>query len=255
MIELIMMCAPDIAPDTIQKIIQVESGGDPLAIHINQNSQRKQPKTPKPKSIDEAVQISKAAIEAGYSIDMGLMQINSQNLDWLGLETTELQALFTPCANIAAGAALLKESYERAASKFGPGQDALKAALSAYNTGSFSKGFQNGYLSRYYKTPSQPMLKQAMESSTSVHWNPPPNYYPKDDNTKGDVMTQEDQNSSKEILDEIDPTQAKAKYLDAAPGLAVEFDPEEAEQMGAFVEDALSLEDAMDASTDPREAE
>ena len=255
MIELIAMCAPDIAPDTIQKIIQVESGGDPLAIQINQSPQQLQSKTPKPQSIAEAVQISKKTIDAGYSVDMGLMQINSQNLDWLGIDTTELHALFTPCANIAAGAALLKESYDRAASKFGPGQDALKAALSAYNTGSFSKGFQNGYLSRYYESIPNSKLKQAMQSSTSVHWTPPANYYPTNDNTKGDVMTHEDQSPSKETLDEIDPTQAKVKYMDAAPGLAVEFDPEEAEQMGAFVEDALSLEDAMDASTDPREAE
>lgn len=34
------------------------------------------------------------------------------------------------------------------------------------------------------------------------------------------------------------------------PGLEVEFDPEEAEQCGAFMEDALSEEEAADASQD-----
>ena len=38
--------------------------------------------------------------------------------------------------------------------------------------------------------------------------------------------------------------------LPSVPGLEVEFDPEEAEQCGAFMEDALSEEEAADASQD-----
>ena len=63
-----------------------------------------------------------------------------------------------------------------------------------------------------------------------------------------------DPSPSKETLDEINTLEYKIKHLDP-PGMVVELDPEEAEQMGAFKEDAMSLEDAMDASTDPREAE
>ena len=65
---------------------------------------------------------------------------------------------------------------------------------------------------------------------------------------------EQDQSPSKENLDEINTLEYKIKHLDT-PGMVVEFDPEEAEQMGAFEEEAMSLEDAMDASTDPREAE
>ena len=36
----------------------------------------------------------------------------------------------------------------------------------------------------------------------------------------------------------------------SVPGLEVEFDPEEAEQCGAFMENALSEEEAADASQD-----
>ncbi len=36
----------------------------------------------------------------------------------------------------------------------------------------------------------------------------------------------------------------------ATPGYQVEFDPEEAEAAGAFVEDALSEEDAIESATD-----
>ena len=41
------------------------------------------------------------------------------------------------------------------------------------------------------------------------------------------------------------------KLADAStPGYQVEFDPEEAERAGAFIEDALSEEDAMESSVD-----
>jgi len=39
------------------------------------------------------------------------------------------------------------------------------------------------------------------------------------------------------------------------PGLQVEFDPEEAEQAGAFVEDALSEKDALESSIDLQDTE
>lgn len=45
---------------------------------------------------------------------------------------------------------------------------------------------------------------------------------------------------------------AKLADLDT-PGAVVEMDPEEAELAGAFVEDALSVDDAREAATDERE--
>ena len=44
----------------------------------------------------------------------------------------------------------------------------------------------------------------------------------------------------------------KEKLSDAewSPGFEVEFDPEEAEQAGAFEEDALSATDALESSID-----
>ena len=42
------------------------------------------------------------------------------------------------------------------------------------------------------------------------------------------------------------------KLIDAqTPGYQAEFDPDEAEHAGAFVEDALSEEDAIDSGDDP----
>ena len=67
-------------------------------------------------------------------------------------------------------------------------------------------------------------------------------------------MDNKDPIPTKEQLDAIDALAIKAKFMDIVPGVAIEFDPEEADQMGAFEEDAMSLEDAIEASSDPREA-
>jgi len=45
----------------------------------------------------------------------------------------------------------------------------------------------------------------------------------------------------------------RQKFIELnTPGAIVEFDPEEAEYAGAFIEDALSEEDALAAMYDPR---
>lgn len=135
---------PNVAPQTIERIIQVESGGNPLAIGVNS---KERVAIPQPKNIDDAARIANALIEAGYSVDMGLMQINSSNLASLGLTVREV---FDPCVNIHAGATILSRNYKVAAARYGSGQRALLAALSAYNTGDFKAGFQNGYVSRFF---------------------------------------------------------------------------------------------------------
>lgn len=34
-LDMMMACAPNVAPATIEKVIQVESGGNPLALNVN----------------------------------------------------------------------------------------------------------------------------------------------------------------------------------------------------------------------------
>jgi type IV secretion system protein VirB1 len=145
-LELILACAPGVASQTIQAVVEVESRGDPLAIHVNGG------RLPRP-ALDalDAAKLAQAAIAAGHSVDLGLMQVNSANLPRLGYTAGQM---FDPCTNIAAGAAVLMEGYQRAAARHGPGQAALRAALSAYNTGSPSRGFENGYVARYDGVPA-----------------------------------------------------------------------------------------------------
>ena len=45
-------------------------------------------------------------------------------------------------------------------------------------------------------------------------------------------------------------TREKLAQMSSAPGMVVEFDPEEADLAGAFEEDALSDEDALEARFD-----
>ncbi len=143
---LIEACAPNVHSSTIQAIIQVESAGDPLAVNVNKKNGVAYPLPKKFELTDEAVRGAKKAISAGYTVDLGLMQINSVNLARLGYSVEDM---FNPCKNMAAGARILEENYMRALPLHRNEQAALRAALSAYNTGSFSRGFTNGYVQRY----------------------------------------------------------------------------------------------------------
>lgn len=146
--ELIAACAPAVAPETILHIIEVESDGNPLAININRG-----PRVAPARNRAEAVAIAKRYIAAGYSVDMGLMQINSTNLASLGYTVDDM---FDQCTNLAAGAEVLRRFYANAKRQHGHGQGALLAALSAYNTGSLTKGFRNGYVQRYIGPLAKP---------------------------------------------------------------------------------------------------
>jgi hypothetical protein len=50
--------------------------------------------------------------------------------------------------------------------------------------------------------------------------------------------------------DAADTFNEKLSDAETSPGFEVEFDPEEAEQAGAFEEDALSEADALESSVD-----
>ena len=138
---LIEHCAPSVAPATILKIIKTESGGDVYALHVNGYGRLP---SSGPAAARRNAQI---AIDAGYSVDIGLMQINSQHLKRFHLSVTQA---FEPCTNLKIGSMLLTASYLDAARIFGPGQGALQHALSAYNTGNFERGLDNGYVAQYY---------------------------------------------------------------------------------------------------------
>lgn len=153
---LIAQCAYNTHPDTVRAIIQVESAGNPIAIGVNYGGG----KSRKPNNAGEAAQIANNLIASGKNIDMGLMQINSANMRRLGLST---EAMFDPCTNIRIGTKILSSNYAQAVDIYGPGETALRAALSAYNTGSMVKGFRNGYVAKYYRGNSAARFSKTQE--------------------------------------------------------------------------------------------
>ena len=142
-IEYIMACQPVSTPQLIAAIIQVESSGNPLAININGPLKL----IGQPTTVDHAAQLAHHVIKAGYSVDIGLMQINSENLTPLGLT---VEQVFDPCTNIKAGITILQQGYQKALRIHNETEAALFGALSMYNTGDLYRGLQNGYVAKYF---------------------------------------------------------------------------------------------------------
>ena len=136
---LASQCAPNVAPQTVAAIVQTESHGHPFALNVNGGLQ-----PPAPSDAASAAATAKRYIVAGYSVDLGLGQINSRNMRWLGLTW---ETVFDPCANIAALGRVLTQNYNTAVAGRDP-QTALRVALSLYNTGTSSRGFRNGYVAK-----------------------------------------------------------------------------------------------------------
>lgn len=141
---LIALCAPAIDPSTARAVVLHESGGNPYAIHINGGGRLSR----QPDSFAQAVATAGALVRKGYSIDVGLAQINSRNLPRLGLSVAQV---FNPCVNLQAMQAILVPDYLQQVQRLGPGQQALQAALSEYNTGNPVSGFANGYVASVYR--------------------------------------------------------------------------------------------------------
>jgi Transglycosylase SLT domain len=152
---LAAQCAPSVAPETLYAVITTESQGNPYAIGVNTGRRLER----QPKSYGEAVAAAKMLLTQGANIDLGLGQINSSNLAWLQLSVEDV---FEPCANIRAAAKVLSSNYKAA---LAAGHDApLGAALSAYNTGSMTKGYRNGYVAKVFRN--------APTTTPTVKWSP-----------------------------------------------------------------------------------
>ena len=136
---LASQCAPSVAPQTVAAIVQTESHGRPFALNVNGGSQ-----PPPQANAASAAATAQRYIAAGYSVDLGLGQINSRNMRGLGLTW---ETVFDPCTNIAALGRVLTQNYNAAIAGRDP-QTALRVALSLYNTGSSSRGFRNGYVAK-----------------------------------------------------------------------------------------------------------
>lgn len=131
---LAQQCAPSVYPTTLQALVKTESGFNPYAIGVVGGHLAHQPR-----SRDEALATARALEAAGWNYSMGLSQVNRANLRAYGLNGV---TVFDPCANLRAGGAILSDCYARASAGGRESQSAVRAALSCYYSGNFTRGFK-----------------------------------------------------------------------------------------------------------------
>ncbi len=151
--QLAQRCAPGVHPVTLQKIVAVESAHNPFAIGVV-NGRVRQPKT-----LIDAVLTAQRLEKRGDNFSLGLAQINRYNLAKYG---ENYQSIFEPCRNLKTGAAILTDCYLRAKLRYPERQQALRAALSCYYSGNFTRGFRReggkSYVQRVIEAKTDPQI-------------------------------------------------------------------------------------------------
>ncbi|MBX9860584.1 MAG: lytic transglycosylase domain-containing protein [Sphingomonas sp.] len=168
-VALAHQCAPSVAAETLVSVVHTESHFNPYAIGIN----AKGVAAPDPANRASAAAAARTLIARGYNIDLGLGQINSANLKWLGLSVEDA---FDPCRNLAAAARVLSGNYLSVVRSSPSTEAAIATAVSMYNTGSRSRGFGNGYVGRVYasSTVVVPAIRHGLAPTTTTTPAPPP---------------------------------------------------------------------------------
>lgn len=154
-LSLAAACGPTVHPHTTAAIIQVESGGDPLAIGNNTRKSGIHPH-----SREDAVRSADEFLHQGHRLDIGLMQINSR---WLKVYDITPTDLLDPCFNIVIGTQILTDNYARYSTSSGDQATSLQRALSAYNTGSPTAG--GSYVKRVYAAAGRPFTVKVTSPS------------------------------------------------------------------------------------------
>lgn len=125
-------CAPDVAPQVLERLMKVESSFNPYAIGVVGGRLARQPRYK-----EEAIATAQHLERAGWNFSLGLGQVNRYNLDKYGLD---YETVFDPCHNARAAGDIFNECLRRASAKFSPEQAQL-AAFSCYYSGNFRRGF------------------------------------------------------------------------------------------------------------------
>lgn len=171
---LIARCAPTVHPETMAALISAESRGHQYAIadagpvNMPWAQRKKLVRSYYMGSLDEAVGKANGLIASGHTVSLGLAQVNDRNLAAFGLSVREI---FEPCTNLAVGGKIFTDFYERAVKKFGFGRQALNAAISAYNSGSWVRGEKDGYVGLVYKQVGRPLAMRTEAVAPAIMRN------------------------------------------------------------------------------------
>lgn len=128
---LAIQCAPDVAPDTLSRIVKTESGFNPWAIGVVGKPLKRQPQNK-----EEALAAVKQLVKEKANFSIGLGQINRQYFD-----ADNAEAVFSPCTNLKMSSDLLKDCYVRALKGSADEQQALLKTFSCYYSGNYTRGF------------------------------------------------------------------------------------------------------------------
>lgn len=163
MTALLSRCAPSVHPETMAAVVSAESRGHQFAIadagpkDMPWSQRKALVRSFYFGSAQEAATKANALIAAGHTVSLGPAQINDRNLARLGLS---VESVFEPCTNLAAGGRILTDFYQKAEKEFGPGVRALRAALSAYNSGNWLRGEKDGYVDLVIRQVGKPLALQ-----------------------------------------------------------------------------------------------
>lgn len=167
---LFLQCAPSVSPDTLNPLIQTESGGNPYAVaNVTDKTSRFFSKK------ETAIMYVDKLEKEGKNYSAGLMQINSANFSAYHLDN---DSVFDPCTNINAGARILSENYHK--QKEGDEQLNLRQSLSLYYSGNTKTGFKKekkfnntSYIERVeQKAYAVPALKPSGPQTDETKTNP-----------------------------------------------------------------------------------
>jgi type IV secretion system protein VirB1 len=151
--ELARSCAPRADISSLAAIIKTESSFHPYVLSINRPVRSAQERglppgklflDRQPTSRSQAYEWGTKLLRDGYTLSVGLMQVSTESGHGLG-------ALLDPCQNIAIGWPIFESAYRGAKQRFGSSSVALLAAISFYNSGSYSVGLRNGYVGKVIK--------------------------------------------------------------------------------------------------------
>ena len=135
----------------MQRIIRVESGGNPFAIGVVGNQLVRQPR-----SLTEALATANALQNQGFNFSIGKGQVNRVHFGRLGWDRSLAQG-FDECTNVLAAAEIYNDCYSRAMKSgyisvpFNVERwvtPAIHAALSCYYSGDFERGARLGYVDK-----------------------------------------------------------------------------------------------------------
>lgn len=138
----IKKCLPSSHWEIMKQIVQKESSSRKYALGINQKGY----KSRYPQTMEQARKDVEELLSKGLSFGIGYAQVDSQHFKKGKLFAKRgytYEDALDPCTNLKMGALIFSDFYRR----FGNVPD----ALSAYNTGSPTKGYKNGYVARYVK--------------------------------------------------------------------------------------------------------